>query len=454
MVDTQGNLKCVTNGRVKNVNISDRQYFKNAISGNGLSVGYFQHDRSIQAPSVNFAYPIIDESNQLKGVLVSVIALNWWNIALNETKLPKGANAIIADSNGLILADYPSTPSNLGKKITNKNFLHSEKKLTVFKDDKGVNKVFHRAVIYKDLHNNNLDIYITLSTGEFIDHANAKFIKTIFAFFSAIIVIALIGKRLISNSIFKPIAELALASDILAKGNMPTHSIKPNSPELYSLYNRFENMAATRLHAEANLKSKHDELTGLLNALPDTYIKLNIKGEILKISGIISPLLATDNIQPKNLFEILPKQISELILAKAAKLKNLLTLEFKVNTQQGEVYFEARINHLAKTAECIILLRDINQRKINDNALHLASLVYNNSRESMAITDPNGIIYDVNPAFCKTTQYSKEEVTGNTTHILSSDKHTKEFYQQIWGSINSTGRWQGEVINCKKMASY
>ena len=72
VVDDKGNLICVTNGIVKNVSISDRQYFKNAIANKSFSIGYFQYDRSIQAPSVNFAHPIIDKQEQLKGVVVTV----------------------------------------------------------------------------------------------------------------------------------------------------------------------------------------------------------------------------------------------------------------------------------------------------------------------------------------------------------------------------------------------
>lgn len=450
VVDAQGNLQCVTNGRVKNVSISDRQYFKNAVSSNDFSIGYFQYDRSIQAPSVNFAYPILDDTNQLKGVLVTVIALNWWSLALNEADFPQGASAVIADSNGLILANYPSSPNDLGNKITDTKFLHGDKQLAQFKDKNAVEQVFHRAVIYKDAHQNNLDIYITLSIDKFIDQANTNFLNTMLAFFSAIILIALIAKRLIRVSIFKPLHELSQATNMLARGLMPTSNIKPNSPELHTLYNRFETMAATRLQAEADLKYKHDELTVLINALPDTYIRLNAQGDLLHISGTINSQLAVNEKTPDSLFDILPKENTEQILAKIASLDKLTTIDFKLNVASKEVYFEARINCLERVNEFILVLRDISEEVVNENALHLASLVYANSSESMAITDEKGVIYDVNPAFCKTTHYLKEEVIGKTTRILSSGKHSNEFYQQIWSALELTGRWQGEIINRKK----
>ena len=450
VVDVKGNLMCVTNGIVKNVSISDRQYFKNAIANKSFSIGYFQYDRSIQAPSVNFASPIISERGQLKGVVVTVIALNWWNTALNKAEFPNGSKAVIADSNGLVLASYPNSLLPLGEKINNKHFLHGDNSLAMFKDANNVNQIFHRATIYNDINNNNLEIYITSPTDKYIARANTHFLETIILFFSAILTIAFIGHRIIRKSIFYPIEELAQATDLLAQGNMPTKKIKPNSPELSALYSRFEVMAETRLQTEADLKNKHDELTGLLNALPDMYLRLNNLGKVLNISGTIIPLFSANNKSPKKLLDILPTDIAKQILNEASTRKDVITFDFKISTGITTHYFEAHINHLEKNDELILVLRDISQRKVNEDSLHLASLVYGNSSESMAITDANGIIFDVNPAFCETTQYSKDEVIGHSTRILSSGEHSKEFYEKIWASINATGRWQGEIINRKK----
>ena len=447
IVDKNGDLKCVTNGRSNNINISDRHYFQNAINNKNFSVGYFQYDRSIQAQSVNFAYPIINSNNQVQGALVTVIALNWWNIALSQAELPNNAKAVIADSNGLILANYPKRPIELGKKITDTDLLHDNSALAVFKNASGENQVFHRSVIYNDKHNNNLDIYIAVSVDDFINEVNANFAKTIIAFLVAILLLVLLARRLIKISIFDPITDLSHATDELASGTMPKHVKKPNSPELHTLYDRFEVMAVTRLSAEAKLKNKHNELMSLLNALPDTYLRINALGKILYIGGNINSLFEIEAGTTSKLSDLLSKANTQLLLA---HLDSSQTIEFKVREGVTEHFFEARINALKSNNEYIVVLRDISQKKTYEKALHLASLVYNNSSEGMTITDPNGIIYDVNPAFCTTTQYSKEEVIGKTSHILSSGKHTKEFYQKMWAELKNTGRWQGEIVNRKK----
>lgn len=93
---------------------------------------------------------------------------------------------------------------------------------------------------------------------------------------------------------------------------------------------------------------------------------------------------------------------------------------------------------------------DITDRKLAENALRLASLVYNNSSEGMAITAPNGIINSVNPAFTKLTGYSESDAIGKNINILKSDRHEASFYKQMWNAVNTSGQWQGEIWNRHK----
>ncbi|MDI3323875.1 EAL domain-containing protein [Pontibacterium granulatum] len=82
--------------------------------------------------------------------------------------------------------------------------------------------------------------------------------------------------------------------------------------------------------------------------------------------------------------------------------------------------------------------------------LQLASLIFGNSSEAMTVTDANGLILAVNPAFTKVTGYEFSEVKGQKTSVLSSDLHDKSFYRTMWQSLSETGAWQGEIWNKKK----
>jgi diguanylate cyclase (GGDEF)-like protein/PAS domain S-box-containing protein len=447
VIDKKGNAICTTRGTNNSFNISDRRYFQNAVANKGFAIGFFQDDRSINTKSVNFAYPILDESNNVKGVVYASIALNWWNSALNNLKLPKKARAIIVDSNGLILANYPTSADRLGKKVTNDDFAHSQQASSIFKGKDGVKRIFHHSTIYND-NNNNLDIFITLPIDTTIEQVDIRFIKMLIAFIAAIIILTLLARHLINTSILNPIENLTIAVNSLASGNMPGSPEQLNSPELNILYQRFKFMAKTRLKAEASLKHKHDELNSLLNALPDTFFRIDSKGNILNVGGQIDLLSYLPPSPPKNLSCLLPQISSSKILSHIKNLKKPKIIE--INDDQEQSFFEVQISPMQKPDEFIIVLRNINQRKNNEKSLHLAALVYSNSSEGMAITDKNGMIYDVNPAFSKTTLFSKKEVLNKTIGILSSGKHDRQFYADMWAALNSIGRWQGEIINRRK----
>jgi diguanylate cyclase (GGDEF)-like protein/PAS domain S-box-containing protein len=80
----------------------------------------------------------------------------------------------------------------------------------------------------------------------------------------------------------------------------------------------------------------------------------------------------------------------------------------------------------------------------------LAATVFDTSADGMMVTDQNCRIEAVNPAFEKLTGYTGAEVLGKTPGILGSGQHSPEFYQAMWGSIESTGHWRGDIWNRRK----
>jgi len=66
------------------------------------------------------------------------------------------------------------------------------------------------------------------------------------------------------------------------------------------------------------------------------------------------------------------------------------------------------------------------------------------------VTDVNNCIIAINPAFTELTGYGEKEVMGKNPNILSSGKQDQKFYQDMWESINTSGKWEGEIWNRKK----
>ena len=98
----------------------------------------------------------------------------------------------------------------------------------------------------------------------------------------------------------------------------------------------------------------------------------------------------------------------------------------------------------------IHLVRDVTERKRADERQRLAASVFENTTEGILITDVEGMIQFVNPAFTAITQYEAKEAIGENPRILNSGRQDREFYESMWSAILEFGHWQGEIWNRRK----
>ncbi|MCW2278050.1 PAS domain S-box protein [Heliophilum fasciatum] len=73
---------------------------------------------------------------------------------------------------------------------------------------------------------------------------------------------------------------------------------------------------------------------------------------------------------------------------------------------------------------------------------------------AIVITDRQGVIEWINPAFTALTGYTEMEAIGGTPRVLKSGRHEQAMYQQLWQTISAGHVWRGELINRRKDGSY
>src|SRR5690606_2124170 len=93
---------------------------------------------------------------------------------------------------------------------------------------------------------------------------------------------------------------------------------------------------------------------------------------------------------------------------------------------------------------------DITERKQHELAQREAGVVFESSYEGILVTNPDGLITKVNPAFTRITGYAQDEVTGRSPRMLSSGRHDRAFYQALWASLKQNDFWRGEIWNQRK----
>jgi len=99
------------------------------------------------------------------------------------------------------------------------------------------------------------------------------------------------------------------------------------------------------------------------------------------------------------------------------------------------------------------IIIDLSESKKMERDLRLQAMAMDQSTEIIVITDTEGMITYVNPAFEKTTGYSREEVLGKNPSILKSTKQDDMFYHDLWETISKGKTWSGRLVNKKKDGS-
>ena len=95
-------------------------------------------------------------------------------------------------------------------------------------------------------------------------------------------------------------------------------------------------------------------------------------------------------------------------------------------------------------------IRDITERKnsTEENARLIRAV--EQTAESIVMTDPQGTIVYVNPAFERISGWTHEEAVGQNARLLKSGEQGDEFYRKMW-EILSRGRvWTGRFVNRRK----
>jgi PAS domain S-box-containing protein len=116
-----------------------------------------------------------------------------------------------------------------------------------------------------------------------------------------------------------------------------------------------------------------------------------------------------------------------------------------------EIKVEERTQQLVETNRS--LYKEIEERKKDGEELLVKSVALEAAVAAIVISDSDGLIEWVNPAFTTLTGYTNEEVKGENPRVLKSGKHDKAFYKNIWDTILAKKAWCGEIINKRKDGS-
>ncbi|MEN8190072.1 MAG: PAS domain S-box protein [Thermodesulfobacteriota bacterium] len=120
----------------------------------------------------------------------------------------------------------------------------------------------------------------------------------------------------------------------------------------------------------------------------------------------------------------------------------------------GPAHLNARINsikdHNNHFAGFLLMINDITEEKQKEEKLRKLSRAVEQSHSTIVITDLAGNIEFVNPAFTRSTGYTRSEAIGHNPRLLKSELQAKSFYKSMWDTLTAGKVWQGELHNKRK----
>jgi PAS domain S-box-containing protein len=101
----------------------------------------------------------------------------------------------------------------------------------------------------------------------------------------------------------------------------------------------------------------------------------------------------------------------------------------------------------------LVLAAEIVERRRAEAQVRVRTTAMEAAANGILIANRAGVIEWCNPALARMTGYTAEELIGRNPRLLQSGQHSREFYRELWSTIESGQTWQGEIVNRRKDGS-
>ena len=217
-----------------------------------------------------------------------------------------------------------------------------------------------------------------------------------------------------------------------------------------------------RARAEEALRASEENYRAIFNSTGEAIIILDAQtGAIVDANRALLSLFGypADQVGSRAVFD---KQIIErsspglMEALRNAADQGPQVIEFQGQNVSGETLWvegAIRTAQIGGQRRIVAVLRDISERKRAERQVRRMATAIEQAAEDIFITDPNGVIEYVNPAFERITGFSREEAIGKKPSFLKSGVHPLAFYEQLWQTIKAGRAWTGRFINKRKDGS-
>lgn len=203
---------------------------------------------------------------------------------------------------------------------------------------------------------------------------------------------------------------------------------------------------------------KHTITFATLENLPDLYFLLDGQGKILRVNRQVPRRLHSEGddfsgVEFTSLLHPASVLLVENALIEALESGSSRSIEGRFKEKDGE-YFESEIYfspyEINRTPYLLAFIIDVAEQRKRERELLRFKNIAESTINPIQITDLSGKMIYVNPAYERISGYGSDELIGVKPGIFGSDKHSTEFWDEMWETVSSGKAWEGEIENRKK----
>ncbi|MBM4328165.1 MAG: PAS domain S-box protein [Deltaproteobacteria bacterium] len=287
-VDPAGNVSCASRTTTEPVNIADREYFRKAKETRDFTVSDFHVGRVSGQPSINFAYPVLDERDQIRFILIAALDVTWFVKQAAEAQAPPGGGITVIDRRGTVLGRWPNPDTWVGKDASEaeivKIVLAQSEGVTQALSLDGVSRLYGFTPLGRYM--NAGYVYVGVPVDVAFESSNRLLVRNLLALGIATALV-LIGARVYGHLfVIRGVRRLLGATEKIARGDLAARTgIKPEEGEIGQLAAAFDAMAESlqkreseRDNSERALRRSVQTIEAVLKASPVPVCALDSQG--------------------------------------------------------------------------------------------------------------------------------------------------------------------------------
>lgn len=210
-------------------------------------------------------------------------------------------------------------------------------------------------------------------------------------------------------------------------------------------------------NAHLALQASRDLYQDLYEHAPVGYLTLSLEGVVEAINRTGENLLGVSRqqlLQRRFSSQVAPADRDNWHVAfvKACLTSYPQECELTLQRAGGDEWL-ARLNcvkHGDNPSILRITLTDLTARRHLESRLNLAASVFTHAREAIMVTDPKGLIVEINNAFSTITGYTRDEALGMNLRFLAPEFAEADPYPTLWRSLEEHHHWQGQLWNRRR----